>query len=869
MIFDEKLTYEVAKTWDEFLAKWPVERVRTMTLDEYSNPGTNESFTYWIEFGTMNLGSIRGGDSSKFGIYRRNSEPKDERSHIKHGEKHSWKRVLGDNEDQAFGTIKSQLIEVIEAVHRRDLDIIEQSPLPNTVKWKTAYLYQDRQEPCLLSIYKPSVLFAACGSEDMTVAQANRLLIQKMPEGMDISEYAYQVWHENQPQEDESITDLKERLQLEILEDVKEKKLLLLKNLAWMAHEAGLDIYPTAKPNQLKVGRKERSDQGRANGTFCIVNLAKSNIKIAMGKKRQDQVERREDLTLALIEELVEATDDFLAVYPVTRTALWPRDYLSLNDTDQQQAEKNMMSIQQSTNQILYGPPGTGKTYHTVEAAVRAAEPNFVWSSRKELKEKYDRLVADKRIRFVTFHQSYGYEEFVEGLKAITNEDNQIEYHVHSGVFKQICQDALASVSHHPSILKRDGRIWKLSIDGVKPSKARDYCFANNLAAIGWGDTGDMSLDEHTPQQIEYFENLGSLAKSSVMEFSGRMSEGDIVVCVKGQWSIQAVGVVSGDYQYREQGIEGRSDFCHIMPVKWLAKDIDVNLYGLNDNTRLTLKTCYELTRFNSTDLFELLKNEGVSLNNDEQLNKRFENYVLVIDEINRGNISKIFGELITLIEPSKRKGADECIELTLPQSNKIFAVPDNLHLIGTMNTADRSLALIDTALRRRFDFIEMMPKPELLAGCIVKGVDLEKLLSVLNQRIEILYDREHMLGHAFFMPIKKALEESGEQVAFSALVSVFQNKIIPLLEEYFFEDWEKIRLVLGDNQKEHVEHLQFIQKVELNSAVLRSLFGKNHSLEQYGRTQGQYSLVQFENSVWTTPDAYKAVYSVVDNNLI
>ncbi|WP_258070291.1 AAA family ATPase [Vibrio jasicida] len=528
------------------------------------------------------------------------------------------------------------------------------------------------------------------------------------------------------------------------------------------------------------------------------------------------------------------------------------------------------MQNQSPLNQILYGPPGTGKTYHTIEAAVKAAEPEFSWETRGELKAKYDELVTAKRIRFVTFHQSYGYEEFVEGMRAVSNEDKQVEYPVQSGVFKQVCNDALASANNQPSTLKPDAKIWKLSVDGVKPSKVRDYCFDNELAAIGWGNSGDMSLEERTIEESAYFNKLGALAKSSIMEFSGRMSEGDIVVCVKGQWSIQAVGVVSGDYQYREQGIEDRSDFCHVMPVKWLATNLDVNLYALNDNTRLTLKTCYELTRFNTTELYELLMKEGVVLNRNETTSHKQQNYVLVIDEINRGNISKIFGELITLIEPSKRKGAPESIELTLPQSKKPFAVPDNLYLIGTMNTADRSLAMMDTALRRRFDFVEMMPKPELFGNKTVKGIDLTQLLETLNERIEILYDREHTLGHAFLFP---AFNAETEDEAFKELQLAFKNKIIPLLEEYFFEDWDKIRLVLADNQKLEgkkpeskaeleLAKLQFVVEKDLSPKELTNLFGTKHNLNQYDEVK-QYLLKDKADDVWKEPNAYKAIYAL------
>jgi hypothetical protein len=218
--------------------------------------------------------------------------------------------------------------------------------------------------------------------------------------------------------------------------------------------------------------------------------------------------------------------------------------------------------------------------------------------------------------------------------------------------------------------------------------------------------------------------------------------------------------------------------------------------------------------------------------------------FAIVIDEINRGNISKIFGELITLIEQSKRKGEKEELSLILPNSKEKFSVPRNLHIIGTMNTADRSIALMDTALRRRFDFIEMMPKPELLTGCVFDGIDLEKLLSTLNSRIEVLYDREHTLGHAFFISVKDAFESRANE-ALEELSNVFKNKIIPLLEEYFYEDWEKIRLVLGDNQKTD-EKYQFIKKSEVNSDSLNGLFGSDFNVDEYSSSTSSYLVNQY-----------------------
>lgn len=231
--------------------------------------------------------------------------------------------------------------------------------------------------------------------------------------------------------------------------------------------------------------------------------------------------------------------------------------------------------------------------------------------------------------------------------------------------------------------------------------------------------------------------------------------------------------------------------------------------------------------------------------------------YAMVIDEINRGNISKIFGELITLIEIDKRTGAEFAVPLTLPYSGDAFIIPPNVDFIGSMNTADRSLALVDTALRRRFEFAPILPDPKVLAGVeIVESeitIDLQQLLVVINNRIEALYDRDHTIGHAYFTHIEKL--DSAER--FSALKSAFKNKIIPLLEEYFFEDWQKIRLVLGDNQKS--QEFQFIEEVNREEDLV-NLFGQHHELDQYA-VRSRYRL---NESSFDLPQTYVGIYAPV-----
>lgn len=191
------------------------------------------------------------------------------------------------------------------------------------------------------------------------------------------------------------------------------------------------------------------------------------------------------------------------------------------------------------------------------------------------------------------------------------------------------------------------------------------------------------------------------------------------------------------------------------------------------------------------------------------------DDFVFIIDEINRGNISKIFGELITLIEPSKRLGEVEAAQVKLAYSKETFGIPNNVHIIGTMNTADRSIAMMDTALRRRFEFIEMMPRPDLFHGLTVEGIDIERIFSLINRRVEILCDRDHMIGHAYFMPVKN-------EPTLESLAKVFKNAIVPLLQEYLYDDYDKIRLVLGDVNKEQDE--QFVQVVNVD---YHEIFGK------------------------------------------
>lgn len=282
--------------------------------------------------------------------------------------------------------------------------------------------------------------------------------------------------------------------------------------------------------------------------------------------------------------------------------------------------------------------------------------------------------------------------------------------------------------------------------------------------------------------------------RSILSYFYETMEVGDIVLSLKDEHRIDGIGIIDGDVEW----LKNEERYKRGRKVNWIAKNISLDIYEMNLRKKLTQKTVYPLDRLSVSQVERMLEEESGIREVDDRSERP---YVFIVDEINRGNISKILGELITLIEPSKRLGEVEETLVKLPYSKKEFGVPNNIYIIGTMNTADRSIALMDTALRRRFRFIEMSPDPSILQGVSVEGVDLERLLDVMNRRIEALHDRDHMIGHAYFTGLS-----SEDDV--DALKEIFLKSIIPLLQEYFFDDQEKIRAVLGDDQRKNGPHI-------------------------------------------------------------
>lgn len=507
-------------------------------------------------------------------------------------------------------------------------------------------------------------------------------------------------------------------------------------------------------------------------------------------------------------------------------------------------------------NQILYGPPGTGKTYNTVIKALKIIEPevieNFHAKGEKyddyknKLLPKYNELKKSGQIEFVTFHQSYGYEEFVEGIKPIIENDvdardfyevnsrsenkSQLSYEIVSGCFKRVSLLAkkIAATTQKAEI-EETSNYWKLSLGNTAISEAEivyQYCLENNVVQLGYGYGVDLSnansYDKVKNALIDKSKDKSNdYAFRVCNNFKNIIKIGDFIIVSHGNTKFKAIAQVIDKYTFLPESIANEKGvFTGNLPVKWVYISKDLLPYEKILNKKFSQQALYNIKSNIEMDKFK----DFINPDDNNSMNKK---YVLIIDEINRGNISKIFGELITLIEESKRAGNYEAMSVTLPYSGESFSVPNNLYIIGTMNTADRSIALMDTALRRRFEFVEMQPKPQLLSEN-VDGVNLKELLETINQRIEYLYDRDHTIGHAYFMGITD----------FAGLCNVFANKIIPLLQEYFYDDWEKIRLVLADNQIEGkikpVELAKKYQFIQANQTNATELFGesKNNFIE-------------------------------------
>lgn len=450
-----------------------------------------------------------------------------------------------------------------------------------------------------------------------------------------------------------------------------------------------------------------------------------------------------------------------------------------MDSSDLQKAiKKQVQKMEQTPNVILYGPPGTGKTYNSIEEAVRIVNPGLFRGNqplRDAVKVEFDRLRNLGQIEFITFHQSLGYEDFVEGIKPVSpdvqasqeefidDEPKGLSYKVQDGIFKEFCTKAAFSY------VKRD------------PGSAA-------MTVLNFNDAYDKLIEEvlQSDEPIELGQRNGGSIRVS------RVSKSDNLRMIHADGEREHI--VSKDrltklndaYPHADDVDNIRNDFKRVIgssnyTAYWAALNaVQERMQQVQvAQAQPPLDPTY--TEAQIKQLISKLQPEDYNVDNPNR-------FVIIIDEINRGNVSSIFGELITLLEDDKRLGKPEALKAKLPYSGDNFGVPPNVYIIGTMNTADRSVEALDTALRRRFSFVHKGPEYDGLSNDC-EGVNLKELLRKLNRRLTILLDADHTIGHAWLWNVQ-TLEE---------LRAKFKNKILPLMQEYFYNDYEKLGLVLGD----------------------------------------------------------------------
>lgn len=519
----------------------------------------------------------------------------------------------------------------------------------------------------------------------------------------------------------------------------------------------------------------------------------------------------------------LETLNEVLFIPKFNLEILKSKDSEPLNDDDNDDFS-DINTPTMTNNSILYGPPGTGKTFHSISNSVAIVENKSMESilaeERELVKKRFDDYVIDGQIVFCTFHQSLSYEDFIEGIKPIepSSEEEELTYAVEDGIFKRLCTEAAFSFVQKSKTAETEKLLdfsteYDRFVDAVNERFSKGE--TTELETRSGGNVYIESISQKNNIWVRHIDGNRkyTVSKKRLSKISQAFPELSEVTNINDQFRAEIGGSNSSAYWAVLNAIRKQPEAASTKHTETISEK----------------EYAYE-------DKKEIIK----SLKSDDYKIENSKRFVLVIDEINRGNVSQIFGELITLIEEDKRLGKEEALKATLPYSKDSFGVPHNVFIIGTMNTADRSVEALDTALRRRFSFVHMPPKPEQLK-ITTDEINLPAMLTVLNNRLSILKDSDHTIGHAWLWNVLNIDE----------LKIVFRDKILPLLQEYFYNDYEKLGLVLGDTF--------FKPHLQITGNVFANFTGGNGLAGQYDQTW-QY---QLKSAMDLTIENFKSLESL------
>lgn len=779
--------------YDSFCAEFPLGILNAMSIDRYTNLNKKDSFCYWLEAVTFDLGSIWGGSSYKFGIYKYNVIPKRNDNNYIHDEEYAWLAKYGKSKEEAFENIKKIICQVANAANSGNLQEIDNLDLGDAFKWKIAFLYSNKS---IVSVFNPAMLRIAAESKGLNDVKSKKVsdlqqFLLNLRGDTDIFEYSRELW-------EIASQVIKDRRNTWVYapgdgacfwEDFYNDGVMAI---GWDELE-DLSQYKSQteinKELQVSYGTNT-SKSNDAKACFDFYN----NVKIG------DSIIVKKGLYEVLGYGVVESDyfyEDSADEFKNRRKVSWeyngvwtspvslPQKTLTKKDEGFRNAIMDIITSNYDINQyeddiirnlllskkqiILQGAPGTGKTYKTAELAVAICNPEFPkFGDRNVVMEEYNRLKREGQISFTTFHQSMDYEEFVEGLKPVDNLNSAV-FEPKGGLFKEICDRALLntiSLSKNISTELEFDDIYSQLIENILSKAVK-------------------SLKTKIGVDIEFKPN-----SNNNLNFRYNSSNDEKI------WSRNIVSkdrlrklYLSFDTQAKVNAIQDINS-----EIRSVIKGCDTSAYWAVLKYIVDHKNTMEEDVLDTENLSDKEKESAIqvflsTLPKERVYIKDAQNYVLIIDEINRGNISKILGELITLLEADKRIGEINELTAKLPYSQNEFGVPANLYIIGTMNTADRSVGYIDYAIRRRFAFVSV-PADVTVIEAYYDNDKNQKMIAtgLYNSVNRLICDGinsefnvdDLMIGHSYFMV------DSTKQTDFETKISSkLEYEIKPLLREY------------------------------------------------------------------------------------
>lgn len=890
--------------WNAFLEKWPLSRIQEMTLEEYTKVKSRGSFTFYLEIDLEDLGSIRGGSAFKFGVFNRdNKELKDNTTSLMYSDNYAWYRKYGETQEEAFSRVKHIIVSIIEASQANDHKLIDSIDLGHAYKWKIAFLYQNRETPSIVPIYKLDWLKQITAtSGKSSVSEMQKKIISEKPFELNIFEYGEQLWSKflnDDSSTKQAYWTYAPGSDASHWDEFFDKGIMAI---GW-DFLGDLDEFTNKEEvvQKLQVHYNTTSSKKNdATATYQFCNELKIGDVILVKKGRKEYVGYG---VVTGGYEYQPERENYHHVRKVnwTKKGYWIHDNPGplktlTNITPYPDFVKSIIDLIHGDKCSYWVFQGNPKQYD-VKAALQANQISS-WT----VKAHADKIKeGDKFILWVTGNNSgcYALGSVISEVHERVDSDNESEFYTgkrdnNPQTRVNIIIDHNYSNSPFPKeslLVLPQFKGFKGGNQGTNFSATKEQYqaivdLANPQAAAntkvntmnpqniilygppGTGKTYEL-LNQWIPKYQSAIQTSAAVKEEALRSFVSNATWWEVIAAVienLGGDNVQVKDIHDHKiFQMKaslssnknlKQSIWGslqshspetsttvniskrmapaifdkNEDSTWKLLENWkdlapqVADEVEV-IQGKDSNSGNLIKRYEFVTFHQSYGYEEFIEGLRPETNDDGQISYEVKpgvfkqicnkakldpenRYAIFIDEINRGNMSKIFGELITLIETDKRvqynsEGkqveGDTGLELTLPYSESTFGVPKNLDIIGTMNTADRSIALLDIALRRRFEFKELMPNSSVIEGVDGKGtiengsIDLKRILDTINQRIKLLAGRELQIGHAFLCSVKNIKD----------LNECFSNKVIPLLQEYFYGHWERVQLVLGDQDEQ------------------------------------------------------------------